>query len=477
MQTFILQELLSWRAFLDILIITVALFLLCQTLVRFGTWKILVGILIAFFIFTIASLLRLEGVSWIFRNVSQVAVLAIIVIFQPELRKILEKFVSLSRSKRVPPDHGLTEIVASSLWKLAAQKRGALLVYPGEEIFTEKLSGGHALNGKASEPLMMSIFDPHSPGHDGAVLVEDNQLSRFGVRLPMSQTTRLAEDFGTRHHAAMSLAETTDALIFVVSEERGIVSAFKNGEMIKMRSPADISSQIMSHQTQYGLLGLQRFSGWDRRTAMQAGSCLFLAIVLWTTLAASNRQIVERTFVLPVTYTAPAENLMLISPKIDEVKIQMSGPKAALNDFLLSQPVVNVDLSGMVEGTQTILLSEENISGDEEVAFLSSTPDRIQVTLAQIIRTSLPVVPQLVGSLPPGLKITKVRVRPERIQVLVPPSTSDDAPLTVSTTPVYLNSVSASSRIFCKVIAAQHIQPVVRPWPDVEVLIEVSAAQ
>ena len=93
MYAFILQELVSWRAFLDIFIISVALFLLCQTLVRFGTWKILVGILIAFFIFTIASLLRLEGVSWIFRNVSQVAVLAIIVIFQPELRKILEKFV------------------------------------------------------------------------------------------------------------------------------------------------------------------------------------------------------------------------------------------------------------------------------------------------------------------------------------------------------------------------------------------------
>lgn len=472
-----LHELLSWRAFLDIFIISVSLFLLCRTLIRFGTWKILVGILIAFFIFTIASLLKLEGVSWIFRNVSQVAVLAIIVIFQPELRKILEKFVSLSSSKRAPPDLALTEIVASSLWKLATQKRGALLVYPGDEIFTEKLSGGHALHGKASEPLMMSIFDPHSPGHDGAVLVEDNQLSRFGVRLPMSQTTSLAEDYGTRHHAAMSLAETTDALIFVVSEERGIVSAFKNGEMIRMSSPADISEQITSHQTRHGLLDLERFSEWDRRTAMQAGSCFLLAIILWTTLASSNRQIVERTFVLPVTYAAPSENLMLISEKIDEVKIQMSGPKAALNDFLLSQPVVNVDLSEMVEGTQTILLSEENISGDEEVAFLSSTPDRIQVTLAQIIRTTLPVVPQLVGSLPPGLKITKVRVIPENIKVLVPPSTSDDTPLTVSTTPVYLNSVSATSRIFCKVIAAQHIQPVVRPWPDVEVVIEVSATQ
>ena len=476
MTIFILNELLSWRALLDIIIITATLFLLCRTLIRLGTWKILAGIVFAFVVFAIASLAKLEGVSWIFKNVSQVAVLALIVIFQPEIRKILEKFVSLKRGKNVIPQNELTEIIASSLWKLASQKRGALVVFPGSDLLTEKLAGGHLLNAKTSEPLLLSIFDPNSPGHDGAVMVEDNRLSRFGVRLPMSQATRLAEDFGTRHHAAMSLAETTDALIFVVSEERGIVSAFRNGEMVKMNSSEEITSQILNHQIHPDLEDFYKISKWDRRTALQAGSCLLLALALWTTLAISNRQIVKKTFVLPVEYNAPAADLMLASERIEEVKVRLTGPKSSMNDFLLSQPAVKVDLSNMVEGTQTILLSGLNISAANDISFQGSTPEQIKVTLAKIVRTSLPVKPQLVGSLPVGMKMSKMSVIPEKIQVMMSP---DDArkSLAISTTPVYLNSVSATTRIFCKVIATPNMQPAIRPWPDIEVMIEVVPAK
>ncbi|NNK95195.1 MAG: hypothetical protein HKP41_12665, partial [Desulfobacterales bacterium] len=246
---FIINELLSWRAALDILLISAGLFFLHRTLVRLGTWKILVGIAAAFLIFGLASMLNLEGIEWIFQNVSQVAVLALIVIFQPELRKILEKIVSLYGSRHTSADQSLTQIVADSLWQLGQKKQGALIVYPGREPVEEKLSGGYPLTAEASVPLIMSIFDPNSPGHDGAMIIENNKLCRFGVRLPISQTSRLAEQYGTRHHAAMGLAEVTDALVLVVSEERGMVSAFINGKMTRFDSPQQIIAEILQHQT------------------------------------------------------------------------------------------------------------------------------------------------------------------------------------------------------------------------------------
>ena len=109
---FVINELLSWRAALDILIIGAGLFFLHRTLLRLGTWKLLIGIVAAFLLLGIASMLRLEGVAWIFQNVSQVAVLTLIVIFQPELRKILEKIVSLYGRHKASPDQNLTEVVS-----------------------------------------------------------------------------------------------------------------------------------------------------------------------------------------------------------------------------------------------------------------------------------------------------------------------------------------------------------------------------
>ncbi len=157
---FILREFLTWQAILDIALIAAGLFFLYRTLVRLGTWKILVGILAAFLVFTLANLLDLEGIEWIFQNLSHVAVIALIVIFQPELRKLLEKVVSLQKKKTGADDDDLVQMVALSLWQLAKQKRGAIIVYPGKEPMQEKLSGGHRLAAEPSLPLDHEYFRP-----------------------------------------------------------------------------------------------------------------------------------------------------------------------------------------------------------------------------------------------------------------------------------------------------------------------------
>ena len=472
--TFILREFLTWQAALDITLIAIGLFFLYRTLVRLGTWKILVGILAAFLVFTIANLLDLEGVEWIFQNLSHVAVIALIVIFQPELRKLLEKVVSLQKKNPGTSDDGIVQMVALSLWQLAEQNRGAIIVYPGKEPIQEKLSGGHRLAAEPSQPLIMSIFDPNSPGHDGAMIIEENRLTNFGVRLPMSQTSRLPEDYGTRHHAAMGLAEQTDALVLVVSEERGVVSSFHNGTMQPMESMEDIVTVIKNHTAKENFLDIERLGLRDRHTFVPILASLLIAAIFWTTLITVNRQVVAKSLTLPLEYSNPAEGLLLVGDKAETVRVQLAGPKSEIDSFVASQPTVKVDLSNMVEGKQTILLTGENLGLPARLSFVDSKPAQIVVTLAIMIKRSVKVLPQLVGALPTHLKIKQVKVIPDEIQVMMPPPKRGDKPLTLSTTPIYLNAIEDDNQVFCKIIAPPIVQPLVKPWPDVEVVIEVT---
>jgi diadenylate cyclase len=468
-----LVQLLSWQALLDIAIIAAGLFLLYRTLTRLGTWKIFVGICLAFLLFVFASILNLEGVEWIFRNISHVAVIALIVIFQPELRKIFEKVVSLYGRKKFGNHLETSDILAEALWKLAKVKSGALIVLPGKESIDDKVSGGYVLNGSVTVPLLQSIFDHHSPGHDGAIILENNKITRFGVRLPISQSGKLSEEYGTRHHAAMGISEQSDALIFIVSEERATVSMLLNGVMTPLLSPADICRAINTHFQKTGFLGGEYNKGVHRKTIAQIGVCAVIASFFWSSLVVVNKQIVERVISVPVEYTAPKPGLVLVGDKVDEVKVHLTGSKSDLDNLLTVQPSVTIVLDDMAEGERMVLITEENLKLPRNITLLDATPAGLEVTLAGVVQKTIPIVPQLIGKLPDNKKIRSIKVQPESIQVLAPPDRDGQKTVNASTTPVYLNPIESSTVLYCKIIAPPSMQPVDKKWPDVTITIEI----
>lgn len=463
----------SWRAVLDIFLITAGLFFLNRTLLRLGTWKIMAGIVMAFLVFVLANALNLQGIEWIYQNVSHVAVLGLIVIFQPELRKVLEKAVSVTPGRLRDQDDQLPTMIAEAFTKLAQDHCGAILVFPGREPIRDKLSGGYQLNAVPSIPLILSIFDPNSPGHDGAVLIERGRLTQFGVRLPMSQSTRLSEEYGTRHHAAMGLAEQTDALALVVSEERGRVSAFANGEMRSLRTATDITAAIIGHQREMGFLKRENTPKIRKRTIFQLAVSLVVASVFWSSLIVSQREIVERVLAVTIDYTSPAENLALVGDKEDEVKLHLTGPKSDMDNLVVNPPTVKIDLSRMAKGSQTIIITSENLRLPKGVTLLDTSPQQLKLTLAEVMEKNVTITPQIIGKLPGALKLGKVTVTPESVLVTMPVSKEEKPVSEVLTTPIYLDSIATDSRIFCKIIARPSIQPVAKRWPDVEVAIEL----
>jgi diadenylate cyclase len=321
----ILVQMFNWREALDITILSVGLFFAYRTLRRLGTWKMVLGVLIAIAIFLLAYLLDLTSVRWIYSSLSQVALISLIVIFQPEIRKILERAASLGGRKVLREETDLAVLIADTTFEMASIKQGALMVLPGRESIQEWLNGGHLLEAELSHPLIMSIFDDHSPGHDGAMVIENGKITRFGARLPLSATGTLAEEYGTRHHAAMGLSEVSDALAIVVSEERGGVTIFHHGMMQALEGSIILRSRIVAHWENYAphVEGPQRRKiPWVPFTEILIS--VGIACLIWAVLFVSEGSMIQKGVTVPITYTGLPQDMALVEERPTESWISLS---------------------------------------------------------------------------------------------------------------------------------------------------------
>ena len=467
------RALLDWRVILDILLISAALFFLYRTLLRLGTWKIVTGIFLAMVIFVAANVLDLKGINWIYSNLSQVAAIALIVIFQPELRKIFERAASLGGRKLGNTGPALAALFGDAAFVLAKKRRGAIIVLPGKEPVKRWLTGGFDLYAEPSLPLILSIFDPNSPGHDGALVFRNGKLAYFSVRLPISKTGRLSEEFGTRHHAAMGLSEVTDALVIVVSEERGTVKTFLNGLVKKINDQGELAEQIRSHWQTAASSGIELNEYRRQRNLIpEMVISLALALVFYSTVIISKMEIREKAFTVPVEYIAAPQNLALRGDNPTEVKLQLTGPKSDLDKINPANLSVKIDLSQAKAGGQVFVVSKEDIALPRGIKLVNANPSSISLSLEEIAEFEVEVQPQLVGTLPQGLELVSVEVNPKQLRVLSPPSDASQK-ITIVTEPIYLESIKKNETVVRKVIAPPTVRPEGKKWPDVEVIIKV----
>jgi len=208
------------RDALDVAVAAALIYLGFRRLRQSQRALVAVGIALAGGGYLAASGLGLGLTTWVFHGFFAVLALALVIIFQDDLRQIFEELAAWALGRRADyrPRLDSTEILVSCLSQLARQKTGALVVLPGLQRLDRHLSGGLELRGRVSGALIESLFDHHSPGHDGALVVEDREATRFGVQLPLSRNPEQLAGLGTRHSAALGLSERTDAMCVVVSE-------------------------------------------------------------------------------------------------------------------------------------------------------------------------------------------------------------------------------------------------------------------
>lgn len=467
----LLPLLLSWRSVIDIVLITIGLFLIYNTLKKLGTWKILSGVALVAAIYLLATLLELDGIVWFYQNVSQVALIGFIVVFQPEIRKLFEATVLPRRSMIKNQASNLAGEISEVVHSMAKQKTGALIVIPGKEPIDRHLAGGQSLNADFSAHLVLSIFDPHSPGHDGAIIIENGKISRFGMRLPISSSCILGKECGTRHYAAAGLSDVTDALVIVVSEERGTITAFKNSEGVVQSSNSQLNMTINNHWKSASSFLPQSTTGRRVFPWAEAAVSFMLALGFWYLIVVGETEIQEKVVTIPVEYSGTPKELILTGDKLSEVKVHLVGPKsgmANLNDYR-----VRVDLSAAQSGRQKFTITEDHINLAKKVKLLDVTPSVVPLELVRMVEKEVVIQAQLVGKLPPSLKLVSIEVMPQKLKALVKESDSKSQNLVLATTPIYLENIKSDTVIQTKIIVSPRFQHVDKKWPDVDVHIKV----
>lgn len=179
----------------------------------------------------LSEVFKIHSINWIFTSFFDNLPLIIIVLFQNELRRALTQLGKQPFSAKVHMNTGVIEELVKTCFSLANQKIGALMLIENESDISDFLESGHVIDATVSRELILSIFMPSSPVHDGAMTIRNNRITRAGCFLPLTLNPKISKHLGTRHRAAIGITELVDVLAIVVSEETGQISAAKGGKI------------------------------------------------------------------------------------------------------------------------------------------------------------------------------------------------------------------------------------------------------
>lgn len=374
----------SWRDLLDVLFLAVVAYQLYIWFRGTKALRVLIGLVALGAVYSLAKLWGLFMTTWAFQVLWQVLVILLLILFQAEIRQVLEKVSPLRylRVRKYFSKAAAVEGLALAAFELAAERVGAIIVFVRDDDPAEFLTPGQPVMGLPTPDLVKSIFNPRAPAHDGAVLIRDGLLTRMGVVLPLSKRPDLPAHYGTRHRAAFGLAERTDAVCLVVSEERGEVTTMVEAEVNLWSAPELLATRLKE------LLGLNprpRLLAWDMLrstlTANWRAKLASLALVLAAWLILAGQQDFTRAYNLPVEYFNTPAGLVLAEGSAWSVEIKASGSRRQLMSLAEEDLAVRVDLAGLSEGRHVVTLSARNVDLPLGVGIESVRPPSLGLSL------------------------------------------------------------------------------------------------
>lgn len=261
--------------YIDILLVAVLLYYCIKIIRDVRAGQLLKGIALIFVIMQVARILNLSALDYIISNLLQYGFLAVIVMFQPELRTVLEKIgrtnlrnINIFNTQKDRIENKVTHIidqVCECCRDLSARRIGGLIVFERSTKIGDIINTGISVDSDVSSQMLGTIFFPNTPLHDGAVIIRDYRIAAAGCLLPLSQRMEISSSLGTRHRAAVGVSEISDALTIVISEETGRISYTYNSKIsigVSVEELKTVMSEILTPETQVKL-----FSGREDNNA------------------------------------------------------------------------------------------------------------------------------------------------------------------------------------------------------------------
>ncbi len=424
---------LRWQDIVDILLNSYILFRLYAVFRGTNAFRVFLGIMGLLLVQRIAVAAGLILTSWAVQGITAVAALIVVVVFRNEIRSALQArnlktFFWGSPRPLLRTPHAC---VAEAAFGLAEKRIGALIVLPGGSDVHLELQGSLRIDCRLSREMLMSVFWPDNPVHDGAAVVRGDRIEEVSAVLPLSQRDDLPSYYGMRHRAAAGIAGAADVIAIVVSEERGTVSAFYGEEVRTFADAGALERYLERTRPAAAAVSAGRRETLTMAVA-GAVSLLFITSV-WFSFARRDGTLV--TMEIPLEYVRRDSKFDYVDADIDTVRLQLSGAAALLKNINASQLKARVEVKSGEVGENVFRLAPDNFSLPPGVELRKVTPEEVAVRLDIEAVRSVAVQVDWAGTLPPGLCIESCELRPAYVQVSGPSRRMDEL-ATVYTEPV-----------------------------------------
>lgn len=369
----------------DILIVSVCLYPILRWLQITSLRGPAIGAAFGGLIYAVAIQFDLHLTTVLLQFVFTLAAVVSVVVFQEDIRRTF----AMTRITRRWFGRGQTsarqteiETIVTSAYNLAGRGQGALIVLPGAEPLALHIDGGVELQGRLSSALLDSLFDPHSDGHDGAVIVRDGIVTHFAAHLPLSENVEKSAGLGTRHRSGLGLAERADVLVIIVSEERRQVSIARFGELQRNIARSQLTESIQAHlrtfKTENATARNSKFWSFLFRHPRSKLLALTIAFLGWLAIA-SDRDVVQRVFVLPIVYKNVPKEFDLPDSIPTEARVTFSASERAFQFVAPSALKVSVDLKEASTGKDIFTITESNVRHPSSLTVYRIEPRTIQL--------------------------------------------------------------------------------------------------
>ena len=241
---------MQWTDYLDILLVAVLIYRLLPLIRTPNTMRVAKAVVVVMVILGLAEVLHLYAMSFILNQFLSIGLIALVVLFQPELRRMLDHLGSVQLRGLlggVKPVAEMDMVISQTVAAcdcMSREKVGALIVFAREARLDDFIKTGTIIDGQVSEQLIRNIFFPKAALHDGAMIIREGRATAAGCVLPLSQSDRLSADLGTRHRAGVGMSESSDAIVIIVSEETGTISVAEGGMLKRHLAPGTLEKLL-----------------------------------------------------------------------------------------------------------------------------------------------------------------------------------------------------------------------------------------
>jgi len=403
----------------DILIMTFLLYQLYSWFYRTRAMQVLLGLGVVTLIYFATSFLGLYMTSWILQQLGTVLIILLIVVFQSEIRQTLYRFSLLRHlfERRAETKPSGFQDIAETLFSLGAKRTGALLVFERSEPLGDLMLNGVRLDSEITPQILETIFMDGTPLHDGATLIREGRIAMASCHLPLSTSPDIPQFLGTRHRAALGLAERTDAVVAVVSEERGTVSLAVGTDLQAFASPGELIAALDSlfdpaRERPRMVPHFNIFSNLLPKTAI-----LIMVATFWALITSRQGQII--TVTAPVRMHGMPEGLALVRSSPEEVDVQLKSFSVLTPMPSKLDITADVDLSAIREGQATVRIKNSAFKLPSGMEMMTVNPPSIRVVTDRKKRKSVPVKVALRGKIGRGMELV---ADPDKVEVEGPAS-------------------------------------------------------